>query len=521
MLMVFVLAGDGLQVGRAFAQGAAEAETMSVSDLLEQAKVMERDRRFDGAAALYRKALARRPEDDDIRVKLARIESWQGRYDEAATLYRDVLTRHPVDLDVRVALARVLSWQKQFGEAERLYRDVLEEVPTHLDAKQGLADTLVWANRPAEALPLYEEVYRVTRDVELGQRIDAVKVELQAASQRALRIELGERVVKARHLAWQKQYDEAIETYRAVLRQDSTHLEAKQGLADTYYWSGRYAEALSLYQEIYAETKDPELPVRIQAVQAELSLSTRAVVKRGAGGVAIPFRDYLKVGYSHYAYTNRVPDERDWLIEAAKPIGEMTLIGRIEPQNRFGLHDTPISAELYSPLWRGAWGYVAGTGAIDAQFVPKWSMGGEVFQGVGAVTPSLRFLEVSFGYRRMEFKTAGIDLLVPGLTIYFPWNLWLTEKISYVPDQGSMTLSSQLTWRPQDRLQFFVSGGYGTSGERIVSVQDFTRVRSVIWQGGTIFPITERFSGEVSAYYEDRGFLYVRRGATFNLIWHW
>jgi hypothetical protein len=35
-----------------------------------------------------------------------------------------------------------------------------------------------------------------------------------------------------------------------------------------------------------------------------------------------------------------------------------------------------------------------------------------------------------------------------------------------------------------------------------------------------IFPITESFSGEISAFYEDRGFLYIRRGGSFNLIWH-
>jgi hypothetical protein len=40
-------------------------------------------------------------------------------------------------------------------------------------------------------------------------------------------------------------------------------------------------------------------------------------------------------------------------------------------------------------------------------------------------------------------------------------------------------------------------------------------------QGGLIFPISERFSGEALGFYEDRATLYVRRGGTFNLIWHW
>ena len=121
----------------------------------------------------------------------------------------------------------------------------------------------------------------------------------------------------------------------------------------------------------------------------------------------------------------------------------------------------------------------------------------------------------------MAFRSTHIDLLTPGITIYLPWNFWLTERIVYVPEQGSMTASTQITWRPTDRLQFRLSGAYGTSGERIVAVLDFQRVKSTIWQAGMIFPITERISGEVHGYYEDRGFLYVRRGGTMNFIWHW
>ncbi len=502
---------------------AADPETegapgeVSIPGHLEQAKRLESEQRFDEAAAHYRAVLERRPEDDEVRGRLARVRSWQGEFDEAVGLYRDILTRHPVDLDMRVALARVWSWQKRFQESERLYREVLVEAPTHVDAIHGLADILAWSDRRAEALPLYEAVYSQTHDAEVAKRIEGVKAELQAASRAALEAQ----VAKAREQAWGHQYDEAIRQYRAVLSQDPTHVEAKQGLADTLYWSRRYPEALVLYNEVYAETRAPELSARIEAVKTEIRLSARAPVSRPGTGIAIPFRDYLKLGYSHYTYTNDVPDERNWLIEAAKPIGEMTLVGRIEPLNRFGLRDTPISAELYSPLWRGAWGYLGGSGAIDATFVPKWTMGGELFQGLGAASSALSFVEVSFGYRRMEFKATGIDLLTPGLTIYFPFNIWLTEKIYYVPEQGSMTLSSQLTWRPQDRWQVFVSGGYGTAGERIVAVQDFIRVRSTIWQGGVIFPLTARLSGEVSGYYEDRGVLYVRRGAAFNLIWHW
>ncbi|MFO0775960.1 MAG: YaiO family outer membrane beta-barrel protein, partial [Nitrospiraceae bacterium] len=435
-------------------------------------------------------------------------------------------------LDKQVVAARELSWKQQYDEAIAGYRAVLAQEPTHYDATRGLADVLGWSGKPAEALPLYEQVYRESHDPEIAQRIAAMKTEIEAGakveSQRradetaqSAAADLEQQVVRARELSWQKQYDESIAGYQAVLAKDPQHVEAKQGLADVYYWTGRYAEALPLYQAVYAETKDPELPSRIQAVKTEMAVSIRAPIRRASDGLMIPYRDYLKVGYGHYTYTNKFPDERNLLIEAAKPIGNMTLVGRIEPLNRFGLHDTPLSAELYSPLWRGAWGYIGGSGAFDASFVPVWSLGSEVFQNLGVIAAPLAIFEASMGYKRMEFKTAGIDLLTPGLTLFLPWNLWITEKISYVPAQGSITLSSQLTWRPQERWQFWASYGFGTAGERIRAEQDFARIGSSIWQAGAMFPISSRFSGEVSGYYEDRGFLYVRRGLQLNLIWHW
>jgi YaiO family outer membrane protein len=383
-------------------------------------------------------------------------------FDRAAGLYRDYLQRRPEDDEVRALLARVLSWQGQHEEAVALYRDILIRHPVDIDV----------------------------------------------------------RIALARVRSWQQQFDESAAMYRAVLNEDPKNVEAKQGLADTLYWSKHYQEALRLYQEISDETHNPEVARRIVAVTQELTLSARAPVGP-RDRPALPFRRYAKLGYSHYTYTNGFPDERDGLIEAAKPMGDLTFVGRIEPLNRFGLHDTPLSGELYSPLWQRAWGYLSASGTINPGFAPNLTVGGEVFQGLGDLSPYLSSIELSFGYRRMHFKQEGIDLLQPGVTIYLPFNLWLTEKIYYVPEQGSITLSSQLTWRPTDRLQLFASGGFGTSGERIVAAQDFTRVPSRIIQGGAVFPISERLSGEVLGYYEDRSTLYVRRGVTINVIWHW
>jgi YaiO family outer membrane protein len=420
-----------------------------------------------GVATASAASAKARPQDTNT-VAHARALEAAGQHEEAIAVYRAYLTKRSEDDDARAAIARLLSSRGRYDEAVVLYQDILTRHPIDLDVRLALA----------------------------------------------------------RVRSWQKRWEESRALYQDILNESPNNKEAERGLADISYWSGDYAGALPRYQRLYAETKDPEIERRIAAVKAELAQSVavespRAPVNPPKQALALPYRDYLKVGYSHFTYSSQIADERDWLVEAAKPLGAQTVVARVEALNRFGLHDTPVSGEVYSPLWSKAWGYVGASGAVNPEFSPNWTVGTELFQGLGVIYPALSRLEASMGYRHLSFASVDIDLLIPGLTIYLPYNLWLTEKVYYIPDTGAITLSSQLTWRATDRLQMFVAGSFGTSGERILSVQDFTRVTTRIVQGGITFPVASRLSAEASLYYEDRETLFVRRGGSVNLIYHW
>ncbi len=520
------------------------------------------------ATALYREVLARHPQDQEIRVALGQVLSWQQQFEEAGRLYREALQAEPTLVEAQRGLADLAYWQgnqseavqryealwaethdpeiasqlktirsewratappaaepppptpavhepemraiasameqatrfevaKRYPEAEGVYREALREHPDNDEIRTALARVLSWQGTHAEATTLYREV--------LARHPDDQDI----------------RLALAQVLSWQKQFEEAERLYGEVVQAEPGQIDARRGLAEVAHWRGDRSEALQRYEALLAETHDPGLEQQINAVKSELLVSPRAAVGQGLTGLRLPYRDYAKIGYGHYTYTKNQPDERDLLFELAKPLGNQTLVLRIEPINRFGFHDTPMSAELYSPLWSRAWGYIAGQATVNPHFSPNYSFVGEVAQGLGGVHAALAPFEVSFGYRRLNYKQDDIDLLMPGLTIFLPFNLWLTEKIYLIPNTGAVTLASQLTWRPSDRLQFFASGSFGTSGERIVAQQDFTRVGSRTIQAGVTFPINERFSVETSGYYEDRGFLYVRRGGNFNLIYHW
>lgn len=397
------------------------------------------------------------------RMAKAQVFEQNGAYKEAITAYQQILATYPADDDIRGNLARALARDRQFEQAAALYRDILTRHPSDRDIQIGLA----------------------------------------------------------RVLSWNKQYDSAIQLFREILQQDSTNQEALGGLADTLFWSGATREAGEHYTRLYQLTGDEAVAARLRDVTALLETSPQAPLGLRDSTIRLPFRDYLKVGYGQFSYSRGIRDERDVLIEVAKSIGAQTLIARVEPINRFGFHDTMLSAEAYSPLWHRAWGYVAAQGTVNPDFTPKYSFVGDATQGLGILHPLLTVFEASFGYRYLSYKTDDIHLLSPGLTIFLPFNLWLTEKLYYVPHTGAITLSSRLTWRPTNRFQVFVSGSFGTSGERIVATQDITRVNSHTIQGGMVLPVADRISLEVTGYYEDRGVLYIRRGGSFNVIYHW
>ncbi|MDH4088024.1 MAG: tetratricopeptide repeat protein [Nitrospira sp.] len=514
------------------------------------------------AADLYRGILRRHPVDLDIRTALARVLSWQQHMDESRTLYEGVLreqARHPEALQ---GLADILLWEGRSEEALRYYeqayavsgdvavaeriasiRSTLAEqgpmspatVPPPVS--DGRAETIARAQaweRNAEYGPAIAAYRQILAEHPEDDEVNGALARLLARDGQLEQASSLYRDILTRHPAdvdvqlglarvrsWQKQFSAAIRLYEAVLQQNGENRDALRGLADTLFWSGAAQEALAHYAQLAKATEDRESAARVQAITASLEASPQAPLGLRDSILRLPYRDYVKLGYGRFSYSRDIPDERNILFEAAKSLGAYTVIARVEPITRFGFHDTPLSGELYSPLWRRAWGYLAAQGTINPHFSPNYSVAGEITQGLGIAHPILSPLEVSLGYRHLSYKTGDSDLLIPGLTIFLPFNVWLTEKLYYVPETGALTLASRLTWRPTNRLQLFASGSFGTSGERIVATQDLTRVSSHAVQGGITLPIADRLSLEATGFYEDRGILYLRQGGSFSIIYHW
>ncbi|MDQ2695507.1 MAG: YaiO family outer membrane beta-barrel protein [Pseudomonadota bacterium] len=333
-------------------------------------------------------------------------------------------------------------------------------------------------------------------------------------------MDLDVRTALARVRSWQRRFAAARRLYEAVLAEAPRHWEARAGLADTLFWSGNHQQALEHYRALLAAGYEPA-QTRRRIRQVEAALAEAPAPAATEAGPALPYRDYVRLGLGWFAYSGGIDDERNGLLEAARPWDDRTLVARAEVLDRFGATDAQLSGELYSPLWKGAWGYAGASVGLDPTFVADWTLGGELYQNLGVVDPALSRLEASFGYRHLDFATGGVDILITGLTLYLPNNVWITEKLYHVPDTDSSTLSSQLTWRPGRRLELRLSGAFGTAAERVTAADDVLRTDTTSIQAGVTLPLSPRLSLEVWGTHEDREGLYRRRGGGLNLLFHW
>ena len=393
-----------------------------------------------------------------------------GQYEQAITIYRNYLSRNPNDDEARTAFAFALVRNNQFAEASAAYQEILSRYPHNLDVQVALA--------------------RVS--------------------------------------SWQKKYAEARALYEQVLRENPTYTDAKQGLADTLFWNGEDAAALTLYEEVYIDAPTAELAQQIALVKNRIAtLASQPIEATPAVGTSVAeeestlSRDHISIGYSHFRYSNSIPDEQIWQLQAVKHIGSQTFVGRIESIDRFGDHDTVFSGEIYSSFWNKAWGDLAFSVSPNPKFSSQWTLGGDIYQGLGTLHPLLQRFELSCGYRHMSFAATEVDLFSPGVTVYLPYNLWLTEQVYMVPKTDSGSLASRLDWQPADRWHAFISGSFGQSVERPTAVQDIAKVNTLRLAGGLTFPLTRRITAEISYQYEDREKFYSLEGGTINLIYSW
>jgi len=135
----------------------AFAQTTGMSPY-DTARARLREDRQAEAIPLLQSELRMRPNNDDARLLLARVLSWQRRYDESLAEYRELLAKKPNDATLRAGYARVLAWSGRHQEAAREFKTAIQADSTNLETRVGYARVLSWSGDLAEASTEYQRI---------------------------------------------------------------------------------------------------------------------------------------------------------------------------------------------------------------------------------------------------------------------------------------------------------------------------------------------------------------------------
>ncbi len=81
------------------------------------------------------------------------------RFEEAKKVFQSLADRNPGDLEVRIWVARLESWQNHFERAEELYRGIISKAPGNVEARIGLTDVLIWRRNYEDGLAVLAELH--------------------------------------------------------------------------------------------------------------------------------------------------------------------------------------------------------------------------------------------------------------------------------------------------------------------------------------------------------------------------
>lgn len=168
-------------------------EDQGLRQVLRATDLALADEDYEQADKLLNQASPEYRADPRWLLELVDVRRYQGRYTEARALLASILAKRPDDFEARLALARVLEQSGAHGKALAVVRDVVDEaLPDDVDTRLSAARRLVALGRPQEAAVLTDDLHarfaqRPDVTVQQGRVLEAVgqydlaKVRFQAA----------------------------------------------------------------------------------------------------------------------------------------------------------------------------------------------------------------------------------------------------------------------------------------------------------------------------------------------------
>jgi len=186
--------------------------------------------RWDRAVAMYRKHLARRPDDQSTSGYLGRALVRMGKTAEAVAMW-DKIVRSGANTHRHESAGRFFSHIGQHGRAVTLYRKYLALNPTNPSAHRELARALRRTGKIKEAVALWDKATRTLTD----------RYRYNRAAQFFKRI---------------GRWDRAVALYREDLKLSPNNSSTIRALAQVLVSAGKFAEAEALWGKAVKRASD-------------------------------------------------------------------------------------------------------------------------------------------------------------------------------------------------------------------------------------------------------------------------
>lgn len=228
------LLGAGATAQPAQAVSPASSDSGFEADLARAREAVDR-REYAQALDRYESLLARRPDDADLLIEVARVLGFADRNRESAAMYRRALAVAPQRrADVRRSLAWQTLWSGDAADAEILFLESAAHDADAADAWRGVAESRQQREDLRGALAAYREALHIDPgDVTNARR-------------------------EAQILVWLGHHDEGIAAFEALLARDPGDRRSRLGLARALNDAGRHREAALVYRGAKVASLDDE-----------------------------------------------------------------------------------------------------------------------------------------------------------------------------------------------------------------------------------------------------------------------
>ncbi len=403
----------------------------------------------------------------------------------------------------------------QFNKTENLLESLNESYPNNPEILYLLGKVLFWQKKYKESLEFLLKAYQIKPTDSIKSEIEQVKISIK--------------LEQARELENDGKIEKAKDIYISLFENGKNMYESGYYLGMIYFKERDYKNAadvfknlVSLYpkdigfKELYAEAlilnKEYSNAKEFLLSQPE---DIQNAIKSSRADLFCRVRtNYFKTFYAVYGLSSGRQSEKEYGVEISQRIKNTPVVLRLENFEEYGLKDKQFHFEVYPSLGKNRWVSLSFDYSPNPSFLPRTTFGGEIYQGY-------KNLEFSFGYTHMDFNDSKVNMFYPGITVYLPKNLVLTEKFYYVPKTASHSFVTSLSYELTCKLLLKYSFGIGNSAEQLTTYGDIKKYNTYFHDIAAEFRINNYISLGLEGLYEHRENLYNEKGVNLFLKYWW